>query len=233
MLLDHSPRVLVVEDEADLRDALVSYLLLDGMTAIPAENLKQAQDCLEKQQFDVILLDLGLPDGDGLDWLRQRKDLEETGIIITSARMAKAQRLSGIRCGADAYFVKPADLEELSLQVMNLSRRVRRQQPNCWMLNEMQWSLITPNGLCVKLTQSEIKFLNPLMRQPGAPVEREALVASLGHKPDYYDARRMEVMVRRLRKKIEQLGDDTLPVDTVYGRGFVFTAKAIVQPVPE
>jgi DNA-binding response OmpR family regulator len=72
-----------------------------------------------------------------------------------------------------------------------------------------------------------------LMRQPGAPVEREALVASLGHKPDYYDARRMEVMVRRLRKKIEQLGDDTLPVDTVYGRGFVFTAKAIVQPVPE
>lgn len=233
MLLDHSPRVLVVEDEADLRDALVSYLLLDGMTAIPAENLKQAQDCLEHQQFDVILLDLGLPDGDGLDWLRQRKNLEETGIIITSARMAKAQRLSGIRCGADAYFVKPADLEELSIQVINLSRRVRRHQPSCWMLNEMHWSLTTPNGLCVKLTQSEIRFLKPLMQLPGAPVEREALVSSLGHKPDYYDARRMEVMVRRLRKKIEQLGDDTLPVDTVYGRGFVFTAKAIVQPAPE
>lgn len=228
-----APRVLVVEDEADLRDALVSFLRLDGMAAAAAGSLLEAQACLQQQHFDVILLDLGMPDGDGLDWLRQREDLLQTGLIITSARVAKAHRLSGIRCGADAYFVKPVDLEELSLQVLNLTRRVRRAQPACWRLDETQWALLTPSGLSVKLTQSEIRFLSPLMRTPGAPVERQVLVASLGHKPDYYDARRMEIMVRRLRKKIDQLGAEPLPVETVYGRGFAFTASAAVQPVSD
>ena len=106
-LTEGAPRVLVVEDEADLRDALVSFLRLDGMAASPAGSLLEAQACLQQHHFDVILLDLGLPDGDGLDWLRQREDLDETGLIITSARVAKVHRISGIRCGADAYFVKP------------------------------------------------------------------------------------------------------------------------------
>lgn len=229
-LMDIAPRVLVVEDEADLRDALVSFLQLDGMTAVAAGCLHEAHECLQSAHFDVILLDLGLPDGDGLDWLRQREDLEETGLIITSARVAKAHRISGIRCGADAYFVKPVDLEELALQVINLTRRVRRTLPSCWRLDATQWSLLTPRGLAVKLTQSEIRFLGPLMSAPGTPIERQLLVTCLGHKPDYYDARRMEIMVRRLRKKIEQLGDEPLPLETVYGRGFVFTARAQVQP---
>lgn len=227
--MDVAPRVLVVEDEADLRDALVSFLQLDGMTAVAASSLHEAHARLQSAHFDVILLDLGLPDGDGLDWLREREDLEETGLIITSARIAKAHRITGIRCGADAYFVKPVDLEELSLQVLNLTRRVRRAQPGCWMLDATQWSLLTPSGLTVKLTQSEIRFLGPLMSTPGTPVDRQLLVTSMGHKLDYYDARRMEIMVRRLRKKIEQLGDEPLPLETVYGRGFVFTARAQVQ----
>jgi len=228
--IDVAPRVLVVEDEADLRDALVRFLQLDGMTAVAAGSLHEAHECLRSAHFDVVLLDLGLPDGDGLDWLREREDLEETGLIITSARVAKAHRISGIRCGADAYFVKPVDLEELSLQVLNLTRRVRRTVPGCWMLDAMQWSLFTPRGQAVKLTQSEIRFLDPLMSTPGTPIDRQVLVKSMGHKQDYYDSRRMEIMVRRLRKKIEQLGDDPLPLETVYGRGFVFTARAQVQP---
>jgi len=228
--MDVAPRVLVVEDEADLRDALVSFLQLDGMTAVAASSLHEAQECLHSAHFDVILLDLGLPDGDGMDWLRAREDLEATGLIITSARVAKAHRITGIRCGADAYFVKPVDLEELSLQVLNLTRRVRRAQPGYWMLDAVQWSLLTPRGATIKLTQSEIGFLGPLMSTPGTPVDRQVLVSSMGHKLDYYDARRMEIMVRRLRKKIEQLGAEPLPLETVYGRGFVFTARAQVQP---
>jgi DNA-binding response OmpR family regulator len=227
---DFAPRVLVVEDEADLCDALVGFLQLDGMTAVAASSLQEAQERLHIAHFDVILLDLVLPDGDGLDWLREREDLEKTGLIITSARAAKAHRISGIRCGADAYFVKPVDLEELSLQVFNLTRRVRRPQPGCWMLDAMQWSLLTPRGITVKLTQSEVRLLGPLMSTPGTPVSRQVLVTSMGHKLDYYDSRRMEIMVRRLRKKVEQLGAEPLPLDTVYGRGFVFTAQAQVQP---
>ena len=229
-LMDAAPRVLVVEDEADLCDALVGFLQLDGMTVVAASNLREAQERLQGDHFDVILLDLGLPDGDGLDWLREREDLATTGLIITSARAAKAHRISGIRCGADAYFVKPVDLEELSLQVSNLTRRVRRPQPGCWMLDALRWSLFTPRGMAVKLTQSEVRLLGPLMSNPGTPVSRELLVTSMGHKLDYYDSRRMEIMVRRLRKKVERLGAESLPLETVYGRGFVFTAQARMQP---
>lgn len=230
---DRSPVVLVVEDEDDLRDAVVSFLLLDGITAMPASSLQEANACLAEQHFDVILLDLGLPDGDGLDWLQQREDLEATGLIITTARGAKAHRLDGIRCGADAYCVKPLDLEELSLQVINLARRVRRPTPGCWLLNETQWSVVSPTGVTVKLTRTEVRFLLPLMKSPGEPVERQFLIASLGHKTDYYDVRRLEIMVRRLRKKIEAHGAEPLPLETIYGRGYAFTAKGAIgqQPV--
>lgn len=224
-----SPLVLVVEDEADLRDAIVSFLLLDGIDASPAASLQEADTCLANQYFDVILLDLGLPDGDGLDWLRQRDDLSSTGLIITTARGAKAQRLSGIRCGADAYFVKPLDLEELSLQVINLTRRVRPPKPGQWLLNETQWSVVTPKGVAIKLTSTEIRFLLPLMQYPGEPVDRRALIDNLGHKSDYYDTRRMEIMVRRLRKKIETQAGEPLPLETIYGRGYAFTGSGAVE----
>jgi two-component system response regulator PhoP len=229
---EDAPSVLLVEDEPDLRDAVVNFLRLDGIKVVDVGSLGEALSSLEQQQFDVILLDLGLPDGDGLELLQQRKDFKETGLIITSARISKEHRLKGIRCGADAYFVKPFDLEELSLQVRNLTRRVRRQQSGYWRLDEVHWSLVTPMGLAVKLTQSEIRFLKPLMGAAGVPVDRQVLVTSLGHKPDYYDARRMEIMVRRLRKKIDQIGSEALPLQTVYGFGFAFTGSATVQSEP-
>jgi DNA-binding response OmpR family regulator len=230
---DDVPSVLLVEDEPDLRDAVVNFLRLDGIDVVSVGSLHEALTSLKQQQFDVIILDLGLPDGDGLDLLQQHKNFKETGVIITSARVAQEQRSNGIRCGADAYFVKPFDLEELCLQVRNLTRRVRKQHSGYWRLDEVQWSLVTPMGLAVRLTQSEIRFLKPLMRAAGSPVDRQELVSSLGHKSDYYDARRMEIMVRRLRKKIDQISSESLPLKTVYGYGFAFTGSATLHSEPD
>lgn len=223
-----SPKVLIVEDEDDLRDALINYLALDGFIAIPAANLQQATERLNKEHYDVVLLDLSLPDGDGMAWLQQRHDLEQTGLIITTARTARSERLTGARLGADSYFVKPVDLEELSLHAQNLTRRVRRIMPQLWELNTVRWQLFTPAGTTIKLTRSEVRFLQPLMHSPGTPVARSELVTSLGHDLAYYDARRMEIMVRRLRQKTETQSGDTLPLETIYGRGFAFTAPAKV-----
>jgi len=228
-LLEPSTKVLVIEDEADLREALASYLRLDGFTADAAASLQEAQALLNDHHYDVVLLDLGLPDGDGLEWLQQRSDLMSTGLIITSARGTKAQRISGIRCGADAYFVKPVDLEELSLHVINLARRVSRHRSRGWELHTIDWNLISSSGTTIKLTRSEVHFLTPLMQNPGNPIGRDVLIAQLGHNQAYYDTRRMEIMVRRLRKKIESQCGEPLPVETVYGRGFAFTAEATVM----
>lgn len=230
---DHrSPKVLIVEDESDLRDALVNYFRLEGLVADQAANLQQARECLDRDQYDVILLDLGLPDGDGLDWLRDRGDLDQTGLIITTARASRSQRVIGARLGADAYFVKPVDLEELTLHVQNLAKRIRRATPQCWELYPVQWHLKTPTGVSVKLTRSEVRFLQPLMRSPGMQVARADLVASLGHDLSYYDTRRMEIMVRRLRHKTETQSGEQLPLETIYGRGFAFTAPSLVCDHP-
>lgn len=230
-LLEPSIKVLVIEDEADLREALASYLRLDGFTTDAADSLQEAQALLNARHYDVVLLDLGLPDGDGLEWLQQHSDLMRTGLIITSARGTKAQRISGIRCGADAYFVKPVDLEELSLHVINLARRVNPHKSRGWELHQVDWRLISSTGTTVKLTRSEVHFLKPLMQNPGNPIGRDVLIAQLGHDQTYYDTRRMEIMVRRLRKKIESQCGEPLPVETVYGRGFAFTAEATVTTV--
>lgn len=227
-LPEYSTKVLVIEDELDLREALASYLRLDGLTTESAASLKEADALMNDRHYDVVLLDLGLPDGDGLEWLQQRSDLTNTGLIITSARGTKAQRISGIRCGADAYFVKPVDLEELSLHVVNLARRLNRQKSRGWELHEVDWKLISITGTTVKLTRSEVHFLKPLMQNPGHPIGRDVLIAQLGHNQAYYDTRRMEIMVRRLRKKIESQCGEPLPVETVYGRGFAFTAEATI-----
>jgi len=183
--LECSTKVLVVEDESDLREALTSYLRLDGFMADSASCLQEANTLMSNGRYDVVLLDLGLPDGDGLEWLQQRSDLMKTGLIITSARGAKTQRINGIRCGADAYFVKPVDLEELSLHVTNLARRVRQLQSGSWELHEVDWKLVSPSGISVKLTRSEVHFLLPLMQNPGSPILRDVLIARLGHKEAY------------------------------------------------
>jgi len=227
--VEPSTKVLVIEDEADLREALCSYLRLDGFRTDAAASLKEADTHMTDHHYDVVLLDLGLPDGDGLEWLQQRSDLMSTGLIITSARGTKAQRISGIRCGADAYFVKPVDLDELSLHVINLARRVNRHRPRGWELHQVKWKLISSTGTTIKLTRSEVHFLTPLMQNPGNPIGRDVLIAQLGHNQDYYDNRRLEIMVRRLRKKIDLQCGEPLPVETVYGRGFAFTSEATVM----
>jgi len=118
---DHlAAHILVFEDEPDLLDAMVRYLQLDGYVTYAAANLQAAEHWLTQRDMDIIVLDLGLPDGDGLNWLNLRPGLREMGVIMTTARAEGSSRVSGVRAGADVYLVKPVELEELSALVRNL-----------------------------------------------------------------------------------------------------------------
>lgn len=223
-------RVLIVEDEEELRDAMVSFLELEGLAAQGVGSLGAAESSMRSQGFDVLLLDLGLPDGDGLVWLEQRQELQDKGIIITTARGLGQDRIAGVRAGADVYLVKPVLLEELSSLVRNLARRI---QPSAaapsWTLDLLSWMIESPEGQVVKLTHSEHTLLAALARAPGKTVPRNELIFALGHDPLYYDQRRMEILVRRLRTKVrEQLGYP-LPVDTVHSQGLAFTAPVALR----
>jgi two-component system OmpR family response regulator len=216
--------LLVVEDETDLREAMVTYLEMEGFACHGVANLKSAQRWMEQHRFDIVVLDLGLPDGDGLSWLQGRQDMADKGVIICSARGEGPQRVAGVKAGADVYLVKPVQLEELASLVHNLARRLQRQPAPNWTLNPLHWQLASPDGRVIPLTHSEQEILNLLARQPGKVVARDDIIRALGHLPEDYDPRRLEVLVRRLRTKAKSHLGYALPLNTVHGQGFAFAA---------
>jgi len=224
------PRILVIEDEAQLRDAMVRYLNMDGFTADGVGSLAAAEAWMTTHEFDILVLDLGLPDGDGREWLAARPALLEKGVLVASARGDDAERLAGVRAGADAYLVKPVQLEELASLAANLARRMRvaTSAPGPWVLHPVRWTLESPQGVSVRLTPSETRLLGVLASEPGATVPRNALVLALGEDPVVYDPRRMEILVRRLRNKVREATGEALPLETVHAVGYAFAAPARV-----
>jgi DNA-binding response OmpR family regulator len=213
---------LVIEDEADIRDAVVGYLSQVGQAAAGVDSVEAAEQWLEQVDAAVLVLDLSLPGESGLDWLARRPDLREKGIIMVTAAGREAERIAGRNAGADDYFVKPVNLVELSVGVRNL--RDRLPASDHWQLDSLHWLLHAPNGSSVKLTASELALLESLAERPGAVVERDLIIRRLGADPQTYDIRRMEVMLRRLRVKIaDQLGVEA-PIATVRAAGYAFTA---------
>lgn len=224
-----SPRVLVVEDEPDLQEALVAYLGMEGMQAHGVGRLADAQAWMAAHEFDILLLDLGLPDGDGMNWLRMRQDLRDKGVIITTARSDGLSRVSGVRAGADVYLVKPVLPEEIVSLVHNLMRRLHGQAPSTWVLDSTGWRLIAPDGRPLKLTHSEHMLLQRLAQSCGQAVSREDLAICLGHNPEHYDYRRLEIMVRRLRNKAQDTWGQPMPLETAHRQGYAFTASMQLQ----
>lgn len=228
-----SPRVLIVEDEADLRDAMVDYLRMEGMTAAGAGTLGAAEHWLGNHDCDVLVLDLGLPDGDGLAWLAAHPEQLRRGVVVTTARGHSGDRVAGARAGADAYLVKPVVLEELASLIGNLMRRLppsTSPPPPSWALDTLTWRLCAPGGVWIKLTRSEFELMRAVLGRPGQAVARAALIVALGHDPSYYDTRRLETMVRRLRTKVAEVVPGGLPLDTVHAYGYAFTAPVEIQP---
>ncbi len=218
-------RVLIIEDEPDLLDAMVTFLNLDGMTAHGVGSLHAAEQWLSTHPHDILVLDLGLPDGDGMTWLSARSELADKGVVITTARGDSAARIEGVRGGADAYLVKPVQLEELSGLIGNLMRRRQKMVAQCWQLNPLNWTLTSPMGLSMKLTNMELRVMKAVFSCPGQVVSRQALIVGLGHDPDTFDLRRLEILIRRLRTKAQICLGVGLPLVTAHGAGYAFTGS--------
>lgn len=216
------PRVLIIEDEEGLRDAMVDYLTLDGCVAVGVGTLSRADAWMKTNDFDILVLDLGLPDGDGLIWRQAKPHLREKGLVVTTARGARGDRIDAAKMGADLYLVKPVSLDELGPMIRNLASRLRPVSAH-WSFNALEWSLRSPEGIVIKLTHSEAMLMRQVARSPGQPVTRNELILALGENPDVYDVRRLEIMIRRLRNKAEKALGRSLPLETVHRQGLAFT----------
>lgn len=233
------PRVLVIEDDVDLREPMVTFLNRDGIVADGVGGGTAFTAWAETHDCDLFVVDLGLPDADGLDLVRgiveQRRGT--AGIIALTARSAIEDKLEGYEAGVDSYLVKPVDLRELARQIRAIYRRLpgaasapaaplpAREQ--FWQLDRVGWTLTAPNGSVIALSASETAFLQALAESPGKPVARAALTSAMGFDPKTYDLRRMEILVRRLRRKVLQQSGDSLPLETVHAVGFALVERFV------
>lgn len=222
--------LLVVEDEPDLCEAMVSFLELEGFKANGVSSAAEADDWLKTHPIDIIILDVGLPDQDGISWIRQIENASDKGLIVTTARGELPDRIRGLKAGADAYLVKPVELEELLLIVANVANRLGYGKPSAppsWSLNNVRWELTPSEGNPIKLTRSETTLLATLAASPGQTVHRDTLIHALDYDPQTYDPRRMEILVRRLRNKIRLQTQIRLPLETIHGLGYAFAGDIV------
>lgn len=234
--MDRNVRVIIVEDDRDLRETLVEYLSLKGFDACGVGSCLEFYRSLAGPPFAVAVIDLGLPDQSGFVLAEYIRRNTEMGVVIVTARDALHDRLQGYQSGADLYLAKPVDCRELSAAIRNLARRLSKRSlsaprelpPGSWRVARESWQLVTPSGVPIRLTAREMQFITSLAGTPDQPVNRSALLALLGYPDDEYTKRAMDSLVRRLRRKIEAVSGHPSPIKTIHGFGYSFTASVTV-----
>ncbi len=223
------PRLAIVEDNDELRDRImVPALRAAGFDAIGLANALQLYRVWAGSPFDLVLLDVGLPDDDGVEVARHLRGLSPSpGIVMYTGHGRTADRVRGLRAGVDAYVVKPADMDEVIETLHNVHRRrmerdARSDAPagNGWSFDRQGWLLVTPSGATVSLNQSERQVMAALAAKPCEPVTREALIGLLTGEASEFDPHRLDMLVYRLRRKVGQACGETLPLRTVRGMGY-------------
>lgn len=229
--------VAVVEDDAELRDdILVPGLREFGFDVVGLESAEALYRHILSSPCELIVLDVGLPNEDGLSalaHLRAAKGME-LGIVMLTGLADGSDRVRGLAGGADAYLTKPVEIDVLAATLHSLLRRMRTVSPASsseqgeslvtnWHLDEAGWCLLAPDGKQVPLTRSERRLLAPLLASAGAAVSREDLVSSLTEDTVSFDHHRLEMIIHRLRRKVEDRLGRPLPLRSVRGMGYVFT----------
>lgn len=223
------PELMLVEDDPDQREELADFLRLSGFTVHEADSAEALWPALVRCRPRLFVLDIGLPGASGIslvDELRQRYGLA-IGIVMVTARGFRNDKLDARSAGADDYLVKPVDFDELLVVLNNLQRRLQHSAAPepvemRWRLLIGDWSLLAPNGQTLSLSEPEFRLVQVLIAACGEAVERRQIVVELGHDLAYYDLRRLDVLISRLRQKVHQQLGLELPVRTVHGVGYAF-----------
>jgi DNA-binding response OmpR family regulator len=222
-------RALVVEDEILLNEELEEQLLEEQFTVDTALNFEQAENLLLGEQFDLVLLDLSLPGGDGLDLLKmikkQRKTSDETAVIILTARGEIEDRVKGLELGGDDYLSKPFAMPELRARIHAVLRRKFKINDNEITIGELSVHLdhmkVSIRNKPIDLTDTEYKMLRYLFLNKNRTVTRIALSEHIwGNKiDDRFSLDFINSHMKNIRKKLAD-SDAPDPIETVYGVGY-------------
>lgn len=230
---DVAARILLVDDDARLRELLLRYLQSQGFEAKGAGDALQMQQLMDRGHYDLIVLDLMLPEEDGLQICRRlRGQGDVTPIVMLTAKGDEIDRIVGLEIGADDYLPKPVNPRELVARIKAVLRRTRpvpgapKPEGGEIRFGEFRLDLGTRqllrNGNHVRLTSGEFSVLAALLRYPRQPLSRDRLMSlAHGREHDAFE-RSIDVTIARLRRLLEEDLRNPRLIQTVWGRGYVY-----------
>jgi two-component system response regulator MprA len=221
------PRLLIVDDDPELRHFLVAELLADGYICDEAATGQQALGQIRREPFDLVLLDWSLPDFSGVEVCRRmRRSAITTPVLMLTARDDVRERVEALDSGADDYLTKPFSIEELLARIRARLRRTGLDEPDDGWLRLADLAVhpasreVRRGEKQVQLTAREFDLLHHLIRHPNEVQERRLILDTLWGANWVGDDNLLDVYVRYLRKKLEPVGRPTL-IQTVRGVGFM------------
>ncbi len=231
------PHVLLVDDEATLREPLAEYLTGQGLRVTEAESAAAARAKLEEITPDIVLLDIMMPGEDGVSLCRHLVETRQLPVIFLTARGESTDRIVGLELGADDYIVKPFEPRELVARVRTVLRRVARgPSPETqaedwhyafegWVLDPLKRKLTDPEGVKVPISTAEFRLLRAFVDNPQRVLDRDWLLDTVQGRTAHLFDRAVDNQVSRLRRKVES--DTSAPqfIQTVRGGGYRFAAK--------
>lgn len=219
-------RILIIDDDADIVKTVTANLELDGFFVIGAASGNEGLAAVQKHAPDLVLLDLNLPDIDGIKVCQILRRDNDVPVIMLSARDTVSDKLLGLECGADDYLVKPFNALELSARIRTVLRRVRRNRPingSGNLVLDYRTHQATIQGREVGLTRTEFSLLELFASHAGETLSREFIQSqNWGDSQLYAHSRAVDVHVQRLRKKIEPNPQAPRFILTVAGVGYRF-----------
>ncbi|MDQ0193791.1 two-component system response regulator ResD [Paenibacillus wynnii] len=224
-------QVLIVDDEWNMRNLLRIYLMKEGFRIQEASTGLEALSMIKKHEFDIILLDVMMPDMDGWQVCKVVRETLTVPILMLTARTETKDKIHGLGMGADDYLTKPFEPEELLARIYSLIRRstiTQVSQPQQWVMEFPQLSILPDarevriQDLAVDFTQKEFDLLVVLAQSSQRAFTREELVERLwGH--DYEgEIRVVDTHIKNIREKLQKAGMSYNPIQTVWGVGYKF-----------
>ena len=236
-MMANQNHILLVDDEASVREPLADYLTKQGFLVNQAADASMARTILQKHKFDIILLDIMMPGEDGLSFCRYVTENTDVPVIFISAKTEETERIIGLELGADDYVTKPFNPRELVARIKVILRRVSKSGAierssggqsyhfNGWTLKQAQRDLIDAEGTKVPLSNGEFQLLLALVSNAGVVLNRDQLLdITQGRMAHSFD-RAIDNSISRLRRKIEVDPKQPEIIKTVWGGGYVFAGK--------
>ena len=220
-------RFLLIEDNKDLAEAVVDRLMLDGHVVDHAPDIQTAHDFAATTGYDLILLDIMLPDGDGRSFLKQHRQQEEsTPVIVLTARSEVADRVGLLDLGADDYMVKPIDFSELEARCRAVMRRRGGAAQNLLILGNLRFDSLSGTLKLpekdIQLRTRELRLFEVLAKAPGQVFSKSVLVDRLFSYDEDVTENAIEVYIARLRRHLEA---STVKITTIRGLGYKLEVK--------